>query len=486
MGAVYLVEHLGTGDRVALKLLHGNAAQDFESLERFKREARAPAKIQSENVVKVLDADTAPELGGAPFLVMELLTGLDLQKLVRERGRMPPDEVLRTLGQVARALDKAHAIGIVHRDLKPENLFLHHREDGTTVVKILDFGISRMANAAATSGPLAMTQAGSVMGTPLYMAPEQAAGRVHLIGARTDVWSVGLIAIFLLTGEHYWQGTTIPDVLNKVLNHAVYAPSARWAFLTPSFDAWFARACAREQAHRFASVAELVAALGEALNPSAPLSLADTAYGDVPVMSGSGPAPIPYAMTPMPHSPQVILNPPPTQPMVGQPPGMAHHGIQAVGGSTNEPVVRGPSYGPPPARSNAPMVVLLLAGLFVLGGAATAGVGYWHYSHTSATTTTATTATATGAVPTVTLTADDTGTGLAPLHGPVGTGTAVGTVRAPRVDAGGASTSTSTSTSTTATATTSAKACKAKCLKGCEGDSDEDGCLRECFLECPP
>ncbi|HEX7601093.1 MAG TPA: serine/threonine-protein kinase, partial [Polyangiaceae bacterium] len=225
MGAVYLVEHLGTGDRVALKLLHGNAAQDFESLERFKREARAPAKIQSENVVKVLDADTAPELGGAPFLVMELLTGLDLQKLVRERGRMPPDEVLRTLGQVARALDKAHAIGIVHRDLKPENLFLHHREDGTTVVKILDFGISRMANAAATSGPLAMTQAGSVMGTPLYMAPEQAAGRVHLIGAQTDVWSVGLIAVFLLTGEHYWQGTTIPDVLNTVLNHAVYAPS---------------------------------------------------------------------------------------------------------------------------------------------------------------------------------------------------------------------------------------------------------------------
>ncbi|HEX7601666.1 MAG TPA: hypothetical protein VF316_08680, partial [Polyangiaceae bacterium] len=320
--------------------------------------------------------------------------------------------------------------------------------------------------------------------------PEQAAGHVHLIGARTDIWSVGLIAVFLLAGEHYWQGTTIPDVLNKVLNHAVYAPSSRWPFLTPSFDAWFARACAREQAHRFASVAELVAALGEALNPSAPLSLAATAYGEVPVMSGAGP----YAMTPMPHSPQIIVNPPPTQPMVGQPPGMAPHGMQVVGGSTNEPVVRGPSYGPPAARSSAPMVALLFAGLLVLGGAATAGVGYWRYSHANAPTTA--TATGTGAIPTVSLTAEDADAALAPLHGPVGTGmgTSVGTVRAPRVDAGSTSTSTTTTTSTTASASatgtaaapTSAKACKTKCLKGCEGDDDEDGCLRQCFLECPP
>ena len=483
MGAVYLVEHLGTGDRVALKLLHGNAAQDFESLERFKREARAPAKIQSENVVKVLDADTAPELGGAPFLVMELLQGLDLQKLVRERGRMPPDEVQRVLGQVARALDKAHAIGIVHRDLKPENLFLHHREDGTTVVKILDFGISRMANAAATSGPLAMTQAGAVMGTPLYMAPEQAAGRVHFIGPQTDGWSVGLIAIFLLTGEHYWQGTTIPDVLNKVLNHAVYAPSARWTWLTPSFDAWFARACAREQSQRFANVTELVAALGDALNPNAPMSLMATAYSDAPVMSGAAP---PYAMTPMPHSPQVILNPPPTQPMVGQPPGMAQPGY-AVGGSTNEPVVRGGSYRPPPGKSNATMAAVLIAAMFVLGGTVTAGVGYWRYGRTSATPTA--TATETGGIPTVVLTTgrlgDDVDAGLAPLHA-TGTTTAVGTVRAPRVDAGGPAASATATATTTTTAPVTAKACKAKCMKGCEGDEDEDGCLRECFLECPP
>src|SRR5678809_1323653 len=91
----------------------------------------APARIQSENVVRVIDADTAPELGGAPFLVMELLNGTDLQKIVAQRGPLPPDEVARTLVQVARALDKAHAMGIVHRDLKPENLFVHQREDGT-------------------------------------------------------------------------------------------------------------------------------------------------------------------------------------------------------------------------------------------------------------------------------------------------------------------------------------------------------------------
>ena len=143
------------------------------------------------------------------------------------------------------------------------------------------------------------------------------------------------------------------------------------------------------------------------------------------------------------------------------------------------------------------MIALLIAGMFVLGGATTAGVGYWRYARANATTTATTTAT--GVVPTVNLTADDADAALAPLHGPVGTGTAggFGPARAPRVDAGAVgttsapgmtatATATATAPTTTATAPASAKACKAKCLKGCEGDQDEDGCLRECFLECPP
>jgi len=254
MGEVFLVEHVHTGDRAALKLLHGAASTDPESIERFKREARAPAKIQSENVVRVLDADSAAELGGAPFLVMELLQGSDLQKIVSRNGALPPPEVARVLGQVARALDKAHAIGIVHRDLKPENLFLHQREDGTSVVKILDFGISKTMDSAMTNAGYALTRTGEVMGTPLYMAIEQALGRREMIGPGADVWALGLIAIFLLTGEPYWQGKTVPDILGKVLAHALYPPSSRWPQLPPAIDGWLLRSCARAPEQRFATV----------------------------------------------------------------------------------------------------------------------------------------------------------------------------------------------------------------------------------------
>ena len=135
------------------------------------------------------------------------------------RAACRPTRSLRILGQVARALDKAHAIGIVHRDLKPENLFLHHREDGTTVVKILDFGISRIGQRGGDQRAAGDdSRAGAVMGTPLYMAPSRPPGACTSSARRPTCGRVGLIAIFLLTGEHYWQGKTIPDVLGKVLN----------------------------------------------------------------------------------------------------------------------------------------------------------------------------------------------------------------------------------------------------------------------------
>jgi len=270
MGAVFLVEHVHTGDRAALKVLQGAASQDPESIERFKREARAPARIQSENVVRVVDADTAPELNGAPFLVMELLNGTDLQKIVTQQGPLPPQEVARVLGQVARALDKAHAMGIVHRDLKPENLFLHQREDGSSVVKILDFGISKLDEIQGTSAQYQLTRTGAVMGTPLYMATEQALGRRELIGPQTDVWSLGLIAIYLLTGEPYWRGKTVPDILGSVLSYAMYPPSQRWPQLPPALDQWLLRSCARMPDQRYRTAGEQVAELTEILRARSP------------------------------------------------------------------------------------------------------------------------------------------------------------------------------------------------------------------------
>lgn len=504
MGTVYLVEHMGTGDRLALKLLHADASRDYESLERFKREARAPAKIQSENVVRVVDADVAHELGGAPFLVMELLSGADLQTLVKQHGRMPGDDMLRFLGQVARALDKAHAIGIVHRDLKPENLFLHHREDGTTVIKILDFGISRMSQASQTSGPAMMTHDGAVMGTPLYMAPEQALGRVQAIGPSTDLWSLGLIAVYLATGEHYWQGTTIPDVLAKVLNHAVYAPSARWPFLPPAFDQWFFRSCAREPAQRFTTASEQIAALHAALTAvdvsqqgtmvsgaDSPMTSAPTALAlQVPSqLLGSG--------TPMPGSGPPAIVKPTTQPMLGPPPMSAQPPMQgygapmrpsyppAVGGSTNEPVFT-PSAPPSRSGSIALVVIGLGALLVVVGGAITTWVVLSHRGPALAGSSTASTT-----APLVTLTAPTTtaeaDAALAPLHGtahPTATSTGGGapTTTAPL----GTLTPTATVTAPPTATVKSAKACREQCIRECDGDENQDSCEKQCFLECPP
>ena len=297
-GAVYLVEHLNTGDRHALKVLYGAAARDPMSIERFKREARAAAKIRSENVVKVIDADSAEELDGAPFLVMELLQGNDLEKHLETRGAFAPSEVVALLVQVARALDRAHSLGIIHRDLKPENLFLHAREDGSEILKILDFGISKMMGDAGGEGAgVGVTSTGALLGTPLYMSPEQARGAIQLIGPGTDVWSVGLIAYRLLSGEIFWRANTIADLMVDILVKEMPRPSTMSARIPPAFDAWFLRSCDRDPAARFATVGEQIAALGLAL-----ASMHDT-------QAMPGPAPSSPFLPSMPFVPVVTARP---------------------------------------------------------------------------------------------------------------------------------------------------------------------------------
>jgi serine/threonine-protein kinase len=265
MGVVYVVEHVHTGEQLALKVLHGAAAVDPAAIARFKREARVGAQIKSENVVRVTDADVAPELGGAPFFVMELLEGCDLEHLVDRVGPLDPDVVVEVLSQLARALDKAHRIGIVHRDLKPENIFLHWREDGTAVAKILDFGISKFLWADPEQGSnLGITADGTVMGTPYYMTPEQARGLANEIGPSTDMWPIGLIAQRMLTGAIYWTARTHAELMVQILAGGLPPPSARWPEVGEAFDAWFARSCNRDAAQRWPSVSEQVSALAQA------------------------------------------------------------------------------------------------------------------------------------------------------------------------------------------------------------------------------
>ncbi len=256
MGAVYEVEHLHTGQRLAMKVLASR--QPEVSVERFKREARAASRIQSDHVVRVTDADVAAELDGAPFLVMELLEGSDLERTAAA-GPVAPADVLEWLRQVARALAKAHDAGIVHRDLKPENLFLTRREDGSALVKILDFGIAKMAVEAGS-----LTQSGQFLGTPHYMAPEQADSE-GVVDGRADLYAVGLIAFRLLVGRSYWKPCTLPQLLVQILAEPMVPPSTRGSTFGEAFDAWFLHSCDRDPTRRFDSAFEQVEALAAAL-----------------------------------------------------------------------------------------------------------------------------------------------------------------------------------------------------------------------------
>lgn len=265
MGVVYLVEHVHTGQELALKVLSLSAGLTASSVERFKREARAPARIKSENVVTVTDADVLPELGGMPFFVMERLCGRDLEAEVVARGRLPGREVIELLRQAAGALDRSHALGIVHRDLKPENFFLHRRDNGSVCLKILDFGISKTFEDGRGGKAASLTGPGSLIGTPLYMSPEQASDGGPVTPA-TDVWSLGLVVVRLLTGDTYWNASSVPELLAALLRDPLYPPSSRWRWLSHEFDIWFARSCNRDPQSRFASVGAQVDELARVLD----------------------------------------------------------------------------------------------------------------------------------------------------------------------------------------------------------------------------
>ena len=272
MGVVYRVEHAHTGEPLALKVLLDAARFDPQAVARFKREARTSSRIRSEHVVQITDADTAPELDGSPFIVMELLCGTDLEKYAARWGALEPAVLVPLLSQVASVLEIAHGLGIVHRDLKPQNLFLHKRKDGSTITKVLDFGISKFVSAEHALEVAGMTGTGSVLGTPLFMAPEQAHGHNDKIAPSTDIWSMGLVALRLLTGEHYWGAPTMAELMMKIAVAELIPPSERWPKgkrMSPSLDAWFLRSCAREQTMRWPSIqlqlAELASALGVAL-----------------------------------------------------------------------------------------------------------------------------------------------------------------------------------------------------------------------------
>jgi serine/threonine protein kinase len=258
MGSVHEVERIGGRERLALKVM-ATARPSAQELERFRREALLTARIPSENVVRIVDADTAPELEGAPFLVMELLRGQDLARTLAQRGAFPALEARAILEQAARGVEAAHGAGIVHRDLKPANLFLHDAAEGRRVVKVLDFGLAR------DLGGVGVTRTGDVVGTPQYASPEQIRAERGGVGPAADVWAFGILACEVLTGRRFWSEPSVADIIVKIVYYPMTPPSARFAELPAGFDAWFLRSCAQRPQDRWASIRAQIDALAPLL-----------------------------------------------------------------------------------------------------------------------------------------------------------------------------------------------------------------------------
>jgi serine/threonine-protein kinase len=261
MGSIWRAQHLVLAAPVAVKLIDREAVPDEETLQRFMREAQSAATLRSPHVVQILDYGVDDKL---PFIVMELLDGENLAQRLRRVGRLPSADTARVVTHIGRAVGRAHEAGIVHRDLKPENVFLIRNED-EEIAKVLDFGVAKVSVGALgqVGQEGTRTRTGSILGTPYYMSPEQAQGN-KTVDHRSDLWSLGVIAFECLTGKRPFYSDGLGDLVLQICIRDIPIPSEIGS-VPIGFDAWFARAVARDPEARFQSARELTDALREVL-----------------------------------------------------------------------------------------------------------------------------------------------------------------------------------------------------------------------------
>ncbi|MCA9666077.1 MAG: serine/threonine protein kinase, partial [Myxococcales bacterium] len=259
MGCVYEAAHRRLERRFAIKVLAGAVALDPTYIARFRSEAEITSRLEHPNIVEVVDFDYHEE--GFPYLVMELLEGEPLgSRISRTQGPLPLADIERVLSQVAGALDAAHSAGVVHRDLTPQNVFLCERDGRDDFVKVLDFGVSKLAEAPA------LTQTRTVLGTPHFMSPEQADGRGGEADRRSDIFSMGTMLYQMLTRRVPFSGRSVPSVLYAIVHHDPDPPS-RWRPDLPlAIERVVLRALSKEPARRPSSMGELARAFSAAVH----------------------------------------------------------------------------------------------------------------------------------------------------------------------------------------------------------------------------
>ena len=257
MGVVVAATHVDLLELRAIKFMLPSMLGDVEGVERFLREARAVSRLHSRHVAAVYDVGRLET--GAPFIVMEHLEGSDLKTVLDQRRVLAPEEAAAYVSQACEALAEAHAAGIIHRDIKPANLFLATRAGSLPTIKVLDFGIAKMA-AGPGAAALEMTQTKEILGTPLYMSPEQMRS-MRSTDARSDVWSLGVILYRALTGKVPFNGETLTEVCIAVLGDTPVRPSALRPDLPVGLDAVILGCLEKDPARRIGSAAELATAL---------------------------------------------------------------------------------------------------------------------------------------------------------------------------------------------------------------------------------
>ena len=261
MGAVYEGRNASTLKRCAVKVLVSpEMASSGEAVKRFFREARASSVIESDHIVQIFDSGSDPKTG-FPYMVMELLNGEDLEHVLRRYGALQPLVAAKLILQATMGLAKAHEHGTVHRDIKPANIYLTRRESGELVVKILDFGIAKVKMEKFSETSAGLTRDGSMLGTPLYMSPEQAKGAPN-IDVRSDVWSLGIVLYELLSGAlPYAEASSLGELMVAIITADLPLIQDKAPWVPPELAEVTHRAISRDINRRFASAADLRDAL---------------------------------------------------------------------------------------------------------------------------------------------------------------------------------------------------------------------------------